>query len=180
MKYSRRVEIFEQVKAENGKFLLSVLWKLAGDRELFTEAMQYALLGMWQHVEKLNGQKAQSYIYRIALSANSKAWRNRIGKDGDFGRVGLAPPQYRWAKAHPTGSEKSPDENLDRSELTMMVKQAISQLPAKQAKAIVMRYIEQHDYQTIAESLSCAEAGARSHVSKALATLKNKLTTFTQ
>ena len=78
MKYSRQVEIFRQARTRHIEFLASVLWKLTGDRELFTEAMQYALLGMWQNVEKLNGEKAGAYIYRIALTANSKAWRNRI------------------------------------------------------------------------------------------------------
>ena len=48
MEHSERLEIFERVRAEHSVFLISVLWKLAGDRELFTEAMQYALLGMWQ------------------------------------------------------------------------------------------------------------------------------------
>jgi len=38
-----------------------------------------------------------------------------------------------------------------------------------------MRYLEQQDYQTIAGKLSCTEASVRSHVSKAMATLKNKL-----
>ena len=82
MKYSRRVEIFEQLRAEYTGFLTSVLWKLTGDRELFDEAFQYALLGMWRNAEKLNGKKAAAYIYRVALTANSRAWRNRIGKDG--------------------------------------------------------------------------------------------------
>jgi len=165
MKYSKRVEIFEQVKAGNEKFLLSILWKLTGDRELFAEAMQYALLGMWQHVEKLNGRKAQSYIYRIALSANSKAWRNRIGKDGEIARSQI-------------NIEKDPAEKTSNSELVAIVRRAISQLPNKQAKAIVMRYFQQKDYQTIAENLTCTEAGARSHVSKAVVTLKSKLATL--
>ncbi len=167
MKYSKRLEIFEQVKARNEKFLLSVLWKLTGDRELFTEAMQYALLGIWQHVEKLNGKKAQSYIYRIALSANSKAWRNRIGKDGEIDRSQIS-------------IEKNPSLEASNSELVAIVRRAISQLPTKQAKAIVMRYFQQQDYQAIAESLDCTEVGARSHVSKAVATLKNKLATWTE
>jgi len=165
MKCSKRVEIFEQVKARNERFLLSVLWKLTGDRELFAEAMQYALLGMWQHVEKLNGKKAQSYIYRIALSANSKAWRNRVGKDGEMARDQI-------------GLEKDPSQKTSDSELVTTVRRAISQLPTKQAKAIVMRYFQQQPYQTIAQNLSCTEAGARSHVSKALATLKSKLVTL--
>jgi DNA-directed RNA polymerase specialized sigma24 family protein len=73
MKYSERVQIFRQAKGQCVGFMSSVLWKLTGDRELFTEAMQYAMLGMWRHVEKLNSRKAGAYIYRIALSANSAA-----------------------------------------------------------------------------------------------------------
>jgi len=165
MKYSVRVETFEQVRTRYAGFLTSVLWKLTGDHELFTEAMQYALLGMWRHIEKLNGKKAISYIYRIALSANSKAWRNRIGKDGQIARSQIA---------------KAPDEKLSNSELAAMVRRAISQLPAKQARAILMRYLEQQDYGNIAAQLCCTEAGARSHVSKALATLKDKLATLAE
>ncbi|MHC4571783.1 MAG: RNA polymerase sigma factor [Planctomycetota bacterium] len=162
MKYSRRVEIFEQVRAKYAGFLASVLWKLAGDRELFAEAMQYALLGMWRNVEKLNGEKAGAYIYRIALTANSAAWRNRIGKDGEFARSRI-------------GTDYGPDEKLDREELTSIVRREIGHLPAKQGRAIVMRYLEQLDYKDIAEKLRCTEAGARSNVSKALANLKAKL-----
>jgi DNA-directed RNA polymerase specialized sigma24 family protein len=41
-----------------------------------------------------------------------------------------------------------------------------------------MRYLEQQDYRAIAEKLCCSDAGARSHVSKAVATLKSRLTAF--
>jgi RNA polymerase sigma factor (sigma-70 family) len=165
MKYSKRAEIFRQVKTDYIDFLASVLWKLTGDRELFTEAMQYALMGMWQHVEKLNRRQAGSYIYRIALTANSRAWRNRIGKNGQI------------SKSHPAVTE-GPDEKAGNTELAVRVRQAVARLPAKQAKAIVMRYFEQQDYRAVAEKLKCSEAGARSHVSKAIATLKNKLATL--
>jgi RNA polymerase sigma factor (sigma-70 family) len=162
MNLSRQAEIFEQIRAKYTRFLVSVLWKLTGDRELFTEAMQYALLGMWQHVGKLNGKKAHAYIYRIALSANSKAWRNRIGRNGEL-------------NPNPIDCQENPDEKPDRDELATLVRREICRLPAKQAKAIVMRYLEQQDYQTIAGKLSCTEASVRSHVSKAMATLKSKL-----
>jgi len=164
LKYSERAETFKQAKDRYTKFLASVLWKLTGDRELFTDAMQYALLGMWQHVEKLNGKKAGAYIYRIALSGASKAWRDRVGRDGEISKSQI-------------GVDKSPDEKVDMMELVTMVRQAVSQLPAKQARAVVMRYLEQQDYGSIAAELSCTEAGARSHVSKAIATLKRKLAT---
>ena len=84
MEYSRRLELFEQVRVKYIGFLTSVLWKLTGEREIVAEAMLNALLEIWRHVEKLDSEKAGAYIYRIALSANSKAWRNRIGRDGSF------------------------------------------------------------------------------------------------
>ena len=165
MKQSERLEIFEKVRAEYSVFLLSVLWKLTGDRELFTEAMQYTLMGMWEHIEKLNGRKAGAYIYRIALSSNSRAWRNRIGRNGQFAQSRI-------------DIDADPGEKIGRVELAAKVRKAISRLPDKQARAIVMRYLEQHNYETISEKLCCTEASARSHVSKALAAMKDKLATL--
>jgi RNA polymerase sigma factor (sigma-70 family) len=167
MKYSRQVEIFRQARTQHIGFLATVLWKLTGDRELFTEAMQYALLGMWQNVERLDSKKAGAYIYRIALTANSKAWRNRIGRDGQIGEEQIS-------------TEQAPQKETADVELVEKVRQTIAQLPTKQAKAIVMRYLEQQDYEDIAEKLRCTEAGARSNVSKALITLKGKLASLAE
>lgn len=167
MNYAKRAELFRRLRTKHAGYLASVLWKLTGDRELFSEAMQYALLEMWRHIEKLRGKKATAYIYRIVLTANSKAWRDRIGKNGHFNKQQL-------------DTHQSPEEQLDRSELVRIIRQAISDLPAKQARAIVMRYLEQQDYEDIALKLRCSHAGARSHVSKALATLKSKLACFAE
>ena len=159
MKYSKRVEIFKRLRGQYTGFLTSVLWKLTGDRELFAEALQYSLLGIWQNVEKLNGKHAGAYIYRIALSANSKAWRNRIGRNGQID----------------TNQIEAAKEPADTKDLEKIVRIAIAKLPAKQAKAIVMRYLQQQSYEDIAKKLRCSESGARSNVSKALSTLKRKL-----
>jgi RNA polymerase sigma-70 factor (ECF subfamily) len=162
MEYSGRVRLFEQISRENNDFLVSVLWKLSGDREIFAEAFAYAMLGMWRHVEKLDGNKAPAYIYRIALTANSKAWRNRIGRDG----------QITFEKQ---GSEGDPGERVSSDESYRKVRKAIADLPGKQARAIVLRYFEQKKYSEIAENLGCSVAGARSNVSKAIAALKRIL-----
>ena len=167
MNYVKRAELFRKLRTRHANYFASVLWKLTGDRELFTEAMQNAMLGMWQHIEKLNGKKAPAYLYRIMLSANSKAWRDRIGKNGHFERRQI-------------DMQQSPDEKLGRDELVERVRRIISRLPARQARAIVMRYFEQQDYANIALQFCCSEAGARSHVSKAVATLKDKLAAYAE
>jgi len=178
MNYSQRVEMFRQVKTAHAGFLTSVLWKLTGDKELFTEALQYALLGIWQNVEKLNSKKAGAYIYRIALTANSKAWRNRIGRNGVPLRLTTQVVAAGQISQAQISTENGPVEKVSESELEERVRLAVSQLPAKQGRSIVMRYFEQKEYSDIAEKLRCSEAGARSNVSKALASLKSKLATL--
>jgi RNA polymerase sigma factor (sigma-70 family) len=157
----RRTELFGRCRQRYAGYMASVLWKLTGDRELFAEAMQYAMLGLWQHVEQLEGDKASAYLYRIMLTANSKAWRQRVGKDGQFARE--------------AGLHEGPDQEVGKNESVAAVRQTISQLPVKQAKAITMRYLEKREYGDIAEALGCSEAGARSHVAKAVAALRRKL-----
>lgn len=160
MRYSKRLELFEKLRSQYTGYLTGTLWKLAGDRDLFAEAFQYALLAIWMNLEKLTGQQAGAYIYRIALSANSKAWRNRTGKTGQLPNAATV---------------VSPTFDIVDDETLKMVRKEISRLPEQQSQAIVMRYIEQNDYQTIAGKLNCSEDTARSHVSKAINTLRNNL-----
>jgi RNA polymerase sigma factor (sigma-70 family) len=161
MRYSKRLELFEKLKNDYTGYLTSTLWKLTGDSDIFGEAIQYAFLAIWMNLEKLTGPQAGAYIYRIALSANSKAWRNRIGKDGQIPNVNLM--------RDPAASDFVDEETV------AMVRKEIANLPQQQALAVVMRYIDQNDYRTIADKLNCAEDTARSHVSKAIASLREKL-----
>lgn len=161
MRYSKRLELFEKLRCEFTGYLTSTLWKLTGDADIFAEALQYALLGIWMNLEKLTGPQAGAYIYRIALSANSKAWRTRIGKDGQIPK---------------SNAFKNPTTDVPVDEETInLVRKEIAKLPEKQSQAIVMRYVNQHDYPAIADKLNCTEDTARSHVSKAIASLREKL-----
>jgi RNA polymerase sigma factor (sigma-70 family) len=162
MRYSQRLELFEQLKNEYAGYLTSTLWKLTGDSDIFDEAFQYALLAVWMNLEKLTGPQAGAYIYRIALSANSKAWRNRVGKNGQIANTTLI--------SSPVSAEAVDVETLN------LVRNAIAKLPEQQGLAVVMRYMEQSDYRAIADKLDCSEDTARSHVSKAINTLRNNLT----
>ncbi len=162
MTHQERLAVFDELRAKHLRFLTGVLWKLTGDRELCAEAMQDTLLGMWRHLEKLGREDAPGYLYRIALSTNAKAWRGRIGRNGK------APPGWADGRAE---SVSPPDQ----TELHRAVRRAVAGLPDKQGRAVVMRYLEQQDYEAIAVSLGCSEATARSHVSKAVAALKSQL-----
>ena len=163
MDHETRLKLFDALRAEQGSFLEAILWRLTGNRELFVEALQESLLGIWKHVEKLEGPAGRTYIYRIAQSAASQAWRKRAVSSGED-------------LENRTGLIDRPDDQASTKELTTMVRQAISELPEQQGRAITMRYLEQKNYDVMAREMDCSEATLRSHVSKALATLRGVLT----
>ncbi|MEN6384881.1 MAG: sigma-70 family RNA polymerase sigma factor [Phycisphaerales bacterium] len=162
LNYSSKLELFEQLRTRNAKFLENVLWKLTGDRELFADSMQNALTKMWQHIDKFKGTADNAYLYRIAQSSASIAWRNRL-KTKDCVNVESIDPA------------EIPEDKVCNDDTARQVRCAITALPDKQAKALMMRYLEQKDYQSISKELKCTEAAVRSNVSKALETLRRKL-----
>jgi RNA polymerase sigma factor (sigma-70 family) len=163
MDHPARLKLFDAIRAEQGSFLEATLWRLTGNRELFVEALQEALVQVWRHLEQLQGPAGRSYLYRIAQSAAGKAWRQRAG-------CGTGELEDRQ------GPVDRPDDRALRSEESAAMRRAICELPDKQGLAITMRYLEQKDYAVIARETGCEEATLRSHVSKALATLRARLT----
>ncbi len=154
-----RIEIFNRICREHITFLKSVLWKLTADEDLFADALQNALLAIWKNTNKLRGERAKGYLYRIALSSSSKAWRQRAGKNGEL-------PQ------HLANSTSNPEELARKHEQNQMLRRAITRLPVKQAKALTMRYFQYCDYEEIAKELGCKESAARLNVSRAIAKLR--------
>ena len=156
-----RTQRFREINTEYGPFLKQVLWKMTGKRELFEEALQESLVRIWKHSSKIKEPTAKSYLYRIAQSAVAQAWDNLKPSGSQF-----IPEQHAMAKdaqsAHPDG-------------LLHKIQKTISKLPYKQSRAISLRYFCQKEYAQIAHCLNCSEAGARSHVSKALAKLRTQL-----
>lgn len=161
-KSQERLNTFNALQERYAEFLEAVLWKLTGDKELFAEAMQYSLLQIWQNVDKLQSERAGRYIYRIAQTAAATAWRKRIGRD-----------KHHWIER--LAKAKNPSQIVNEKDEMKLARRAISELPPKQGRAIIMRYLEEEDYGTIAKRIGCSEATARSHVSKAMAILKRKL-----
>lgn len=157
-----RLKLFDALRAEQGSFLEAILWRLTGDRELFAEALQESLMQIWRYIEQLQGSANRAYIYRIAQSAVSRAWRQRMGS---------ANKSYQDRE----GPADRPEDRVSRKEQIDAVRWAISELPEQQCQAITMRYLEQKDYDVMARELDCTEATSRVHVSRALLKLRERL-----
>jgi RNA polymerase sigma-70 factor, ECF subfamily len=162
MNHTNKLALFERIEAQYSPLLESVIWRLTGDRDQFAEAYQNAMLALWRHIEKLDQGRPAGYIYRIALSAVSKAWRSR--------------PRHGAPVAEPLDLQNPmPDDLLMRRERYAELRQHILDLPTKQGQAVAMRYLQGKTYAQVAEDLQCKESAARAQVSRALIRLKQKM-----
>lgn len=162
MRHRQKMKVFNRIFVKYGDFLKAALWKLTGDNELFAEAMQNSLLIIWQNIEKFDGRDCGNYLYRLVQKGASKAWSNRIRDNGKI-------------TAEQIDNSIGPEETASDNETINIVRQRIAELPPKQGRAIIMRYLEVKDYQGIASELQCSAETARSNVSKALTRLKQEL-----
>ncbi|MFC1762863.1 RNA polymerase sigma factor [Planctomycetota bacterium] len=149
-----RITAFKQAKKLYVNFLATVLWQLADTRERFAQSMHCALFGLWRQVDKVQGPQAFKVLYRIALSANTLAWRSPIPTAPTTGDT-------RYTRL--------------RQEIAQTTRKAIAELPLEQSEAVVMRYISKRGLGDIAESLGVSKTRAQRRLCQAVETLKRKV-----
>jgi RNA polymerase sigma-70 factor, ECF subfamily len=162
MDQGARLQKFEEIRQRYSNFLTAVIWKLTVDEDLFTDAMQNALLQIWRYLDKLDGPYVATYLYRISKSSVSIARKNRLGNQQELPGTLV-------------DRQENPDNTIDNQDLFVKVQKAMDHLPRRQHQVITMRYLQQFSYEDIARDLGIRESAARSMVSKALSRLKKTI-----
>jgi len=140
--------------------------RLTGSASMAEDVFQEAVLRVWKQLPGLrDGSNLSAYFARVVtnLSMDTHRVRRRDAK----ALAALSAEQAPAPTQHSAGSFIE--------ELTPALMQAVRALPSQQREALVLRYFEELSYPELAELLSCSEATARSHVSKAKAALKQRL-----
>jgi RNA polymerase sigma-70 factor (sigma-E family) len=105
----------------------------------------------------------EAYVRRSIVNASITGWR----KNRHLVVVDDAEPLVRRRDHHP-----DPTTRLDDADEAWALVQT---LPARQRAAVVLRFYEDQSFAQIALVLDCAEATARSHVHRAVAALRTRL-----
>ena len=153
---------FEVWVTENSDALLRFAYVLTGDVTLAEDAVQDALTtacARWSRVSRADDPEA--YVKRMVVNAHISWWRRFRRREAPV------PDPVRTAPAAPDGTAARAESDA--------VWALCATLPDKQRAAVVLRFYEDLSYAEIAELLHCAEATARSHVHRALASLKTTL-----
>jgi RNA polymerase sigma-70 factor (sigma-E family) len=151
---------FDDWVAARSAALLRFAYLLTGSQSEAEDAVQSALeraLARWSHVSRVDDP--ETYVRRMIVNAHISLWRRWRR------RVSPVAVVRESVSADPAESVASTDA----------VRRLCAGLPPAQRAAVVLRFYQDLDYREIAALLGCAEATARSHVHRALQTLRREL-----
>ncbi|HXH78095.1 SigE family RNA polymerase sigma factor [Nocardioides sp.] len=146
---------FETWVAARGPALTRYAYLVCGDVSESQDLVQAALEKAWPRWRSISRQgDPEAYLRRAITNGAISRWRKlrRL-------RVVSQPPLE--------AVHESPDSDV--------AWQLCAELPARQRAAVVLRFYEDLTYADIGKVLGCPEATARSHVHRALTTLRGRL-----
>ncbi|GAA1302963.1 SigE family RNA polymerase sigma factor [Saccharothrix xinjiangensis] len=146
---------FEEFAAAQVTPLLRYATVLTGDPHLAQDVVQECLLRAQQRWARISGVDAPVAYLKRMVTNEYLSWRRRLKTHLPL--TGVDPP--------------GPDLTGHYDEREDML-QRIDKLPRKQKAAVVLRFYEGFDDAEIAATLGCSQGTVRSHISRALATLR--------
>ncbi len=153
------------------RWLRSVIWARLREPEAVEEVLQEVLLAYARHrPEQHNGQLAP-WLYRVAvrqclLYRRRQARWQRRQRQAQVQRTRTQPQQERGL---------DPLQWLLAQERRQLVRQALEQLPPRDAQVLLMKYADGLSYQQIAARLGVSQASVESRLHRARAKMRKLL-----
>ncbi len=133
--------------------------------DLMAETFAAALLSLHEHTNPAEVEVPAAWLFGIARNKLFESYRRGRVEAAARERLGLEPLVLD-------------DRDLalvDELSETDVVRALAEVLPPDQLQAVRLRIIDERDYETIARDLDCSEAVVRKRVSRALATLRERV-----
>ena len=156
----RRRSRFEQFTAEHGGGLVKLAYNLCGDRERAEDAVQEALVKVYQRWSHLDDPLA--YARATAINATRDDWRRSARQR----RIGAVLEQF------PVPDSPMPHEQVLQRDALMT---ALHGLPDRQREVIVLRYGSQLSEAETAAVLQISVGTVKSQCNRALARMRERL-----
>ncbi|MCA1630571.1 MAG: sigma-70 family RNA polymerase sigma factor [Acidobacteria bacterium] len=162
---------FERIMLATEQRVVSVAWRLLGNREDARDAAQEVYLRVFKYLDRFRaGEDFQGWLYRITVNVcHDLARKRRAGAVGQLDD--LDPDRGRAAFESPRGGADAEGETL-RAQQLALVRRALATLPEKERAALVLRDLEGLSTEETARALGSRPVTVRSQVSTARSKIK--------
>lgn len=169
---------FDQFLASVERRALRIAEIAVRDRDEALDLVQDAMIKLVRNYSARNSDEWAPLFYRILQNGvrdwhRRQAVRRRVmawfpkakSDDNDYDAIAAAPD--------PTG--RAPDQELQNSEAMQDMEIAVHDLPTRQREAFMLRTFEGLDVAGTAVAMGCSEGSVKTHYSRAIHTLREKL-----
>lgn len=154
--------------------LFNTVCRLVGSDDQARDIVQDAFVAAYQALDRFHGNaNFYTWLYRIAINASISAHRRRLRRPD---------PLSIDSQLDPVGEEPGapveatrPSRHMETAETRQAIADALAALTPEYRAVVVLRDLEEHDYQTIAEILDCPVGTVRSRLHRARMLLREKL-----
>ena len=148
------------------------------DRDEALDLVQDAMIKLVKNYADRPDDEWTPLFYRI-LQNGIRDWhrrqkvRNRVMVW--FGRGGSTDDEYDPVAQAPDLAGRTPDEEMQTGEAMRRLETAIQALPARQREAFMLRTFEGLNVAGTAVAMGCSDGSVKTHYSRAIHTLRDKL-----
>lgn len=140
--------------------LRNFLYYKTGNQEWAEDIMQEAFMELWKSRQKVNPEKARSFLFSVANNRFLDAVRHQ--------KVIL---KHR-EQLPPDRDGETPEHILEQEEFRKRLEDAIQDLPERQRTAFLMNRIEKMKYREIAEAMGISVKAVEKLMHKALSRMR--------
>ena len=148
------------------------------DRDEALDLVQDAMIKLARNYSARDSDEWTPLFYRILQNGVRDWHRRRAVKNRVMVWFGKAQPDdndYDPVASAPDPMGRTPDENLQNSEAMQDIELAVHELPARQREAFMLRTFEGMDVAGTAIAMGCSEGSVKTHYSRAIHTLRDRL-----
>lgn len=167
---------FEELISSYEKKIYNYCLRMTNNREDAEDLTQEVFVRVYKNLKKFKGNSQLStWIYRIAHNICIDRYRK-----AKVVTISLSQPKGPEDEREMDlpADDPSPEQEALRREQQKYLLEAISRLKPKYRTAIVLRDIQQHSYEEIAEILNLPLGTVKSHINRGRAALREAVRSF--
>lgn len=170
-------EAFAALVGRYGPSVLGYLTKMTQNTDHAEDLFQETFRRVHQNAAQFQGEHLKPWLFKIATHAAI----NRYRKEKHAPTISLSQPAcidgVHCAALENTlaANTLEPDRQMELDEQRRMVRHTLMRLPEKQRAALVLSYYHKLPHSQIAETLDCSVGTVKTHLFRALKTLRTLL-----
>jgi RNA polymerase sigma-70 factor (ECF subfamily) len=162
----KRKEVFEKIVKINTPRIFKMIYNMTNNYQIAKDLTQDVFTSAWRGFKSFRGDSAvYTWLYRIALNTVFKYRRGKTRQENKISIDEITPPM----------AEGNPEKFLVKKSEAQLIKRMVYLLPKKYQEVLVLRYYENCDYATIAQTLGIPIGTVRSRLNRTIIKLEEMI-----